>query len=190
MMIVSLEGKIVYIGDNFLEVTCGSIGYKVFCSPKTLGAYPLGQEVEIFTHLHVREDLLDLYGFQTREERDFFEQLIAISGIGPKGAMGVLAAAPLDLLKRGIASGDTSILTRVSGIGQKTAQRIIMELKDKLGDVGIGEGEDLREGGDVIDALVGLGYTRYQAQQALREVAEKVKGVENKVKEALKILGK
>ncbi len=190
MMIVSLEGKIKYIGENFVEVFNGNISYKIFCTAKTLGAYSLGQEVEIFTHLHVREDLLDLYGFKTREERDFFEQLIGISGIGPKGAMGVLSAGPLDLLKRGIASGDTSILTRVSGIGQKTAQRIIMELKDKLHDMGIGEGDDLREGGDVIEALTGLGYTRSQAQQALREIPDNIEGVENKVKAALKILGK
>lgn len=189
-MIACLNGEIQYIGENFLEVSSDNIAYKVFCSLKTLGAYSPGQEVEVFTHLHVRENLLDLYGFQTRDERDFFELLISISGIGPKGAMGVLSAAPLDLLKKGIASGDTSILTRVSGIGQKTAQRIIIELKDKLRDVAVGEGEDLREGGDVIDALVGLGYTRSQAQQALREVPENIRGIENKVKEALKILGK
>jgi Holliday junction DNA helicase RuvA len=189
-MIVSIKGKIKYIGGNFLEISPDNFGYKVYCLPKTAGAHSVGQEIEIFTHLHVREDLLDLYGFDTREERDFFEQLIGISGIGPKGAMGVLSAGPLDLLKKGIASGDTSVLTRVSGIGQKTAQRIIMELKDKLRDIGIGEGDDLREGGDIIEALTGLGYSRYQAQQALREVPENIEGVENKVKEALKILGK
>ncbi|MFY9457456.1 MAG: Holliday junction branch migration protein RuvA [Candidatus Spechtbacterales bacterium] len=189
-MIAYLEGKIKYIGDNFVEVFNGNISYKIFCTAKTLATYAAGQEAEIFTHLHVREDLLNLYGFKSREERDFFEQLIGISGIGPKGAMGVLSAGPLDLLKKGIASGDTSILTRVSGIGQKTAQRIIMELKDKVGGFGMGEGDSLREGGDVIEALTGLGYTRYQAQQALREIPENISGVENKVKEALKLLSK
>lgn len=190
-MITSIRGPVAHIKDNFLEIKCGSIDYKVFCSPKTLGAYSLGQEVEIFTHLHVRENLLDLYGFQTRDERDFFELLISISGIGPKGAMGVLSAAPLLLLKKGIASGDTSILTRVSGIGQKTAQRIIIELKGKLPEVmSESGGESLREGGDVIEALIGLGYSRSQAQHALHEIPEKIEGVENKVKEALKILGK
>ena len=189
-MISSLKGEITYIGDGFLEVSCDNIGYKVFCFPKTLGAYSAGQEAEIFTYLHVRENMLDLYGFQTRKERDFFEILISISGIGPKGALGILAAAPLDLLKKAIASDDTSILIKVSGIGQKTAQRIIIELKGKLEDFADGDGGDVREGGDVIEPLTGLGYTRAQAQQALREVSENIEGVENKVKEALKILGK
>jgi Holliday junction DNA helicase RuvA len=189
-MLSFIKGKIQYKGENFLEISLGNFAYKVFCSPKTLEAYPMGEEAEIFTHLHVREDLLDLYGFQTRSERDFFELLLGISGIGPKTALGVLAAAPLDLLKKAIAFGDTSVLTRVSGIGQKTAQRIILELRGKLeAEVGVGD-ESILEGGDVIEALMGLGYTRSQAQRALREVPEHVAGVENKVKEALKILGK
>lgn len=189
-MISLIRGKITYIGDNFFEIICGEIGYKVYCSPKTLGNYSVGDSADIFTHLHIREDAHTLYGFQTREERDFFEQLIAISGIGPKSALGVLSAAPLDMLKKAIALGDTSVLTRVSGIGQKIAQRIIMELKGKLEEEVIGGGESLREGGDVIDALVGLGYSRYQAQQALRQISENIEGVEKKVKEALKILGR
>jgi len=190
-MISSLKGEITYTGDGFLEISCDSIGYKVFCLPKTAGAYSAGQEAEIFTYLHVRENALELYGFQTREERDFFEILIGISGIGPKGAMGVLAASPVDLLKKAIASGDTSVLTRVSGIGQKIAQRIVIELKGKLKEM-VGDGDDdaLHDAGDVVEALMGLGYTRAQAQQALREIPENIEGVENKVKEALKILGR
>ena len=190
-MIVSIKGKIQYAGENFLEILSGSIGYKVFCPQKTLGAYSVGDVSEIFTHLHVRENIMDLYGFKTRDERDFFEILISISGIGPKSGMGIIQAAPLDLLKKAIVSGDMSVLTKVSGIGQKTAQRIIIELKGKLPEVtSESSGESLREGGDVIDALVGLGYSRSQAQSAFREVPENIKGVENKVKEALKILGK
>lgn len=190
-MISSLKGEITYIGDGFLEISLGTIGYKVFCLEKARGAYSAGQEAEIFTYLHVRENMLELYGFRTREERDFFEILIGISGIGPKGAMGVLAASPIDLLKKAIASGDTSVLTRVSGIGQKIAQRIVLELKGKLQKM-VGDGADgaLSDAGDVVEALMGLGYTRAQAQQALREIPEDTEGVENKVKEALKILGK
>jgi len=189
-MVSYISGKVQYIDEDSLEIVSGNIGYKVFCPQKTLGAYSVGKEAEIFTHLHVRENMLDLYGFQTRKERDFFEILIGISGIGPKGALGILAAAPLDLLKKAIASDDTSVLTRVSGIGQKTAQRIIMELKGKLEDIISESGGDLREGGDVIEALTGLGYTRSQAQQALQKMPENIEGVENKVKEALKILSK
>ena len=190
-MITYLEGEIKYIGEVFLEIFCEGIGYKVFCPRHTLGVFSIGERANIFTHLHVRENMLDLYGFKTRDERDFFEILISISGIGPKSGMGIIQAAPLDLLKKAIVSGDMSVLTKVSGIGQKTAQRIIIELKGKLRDVAKGsDGESLREGSDVIDALVGLGYSRSQAQSAFREVPESVVGVENKVKEALKILGK
>lgn len=189
-MISSIRGKIIYIGEDFFEVEAGNTGYKIFSTSKTLSGYSVGEEAEIFTYLYVRENALDLYGFKTREERDFFEILIGISGIGPKGAIGVLSASTIDLLKKAIASGDTSILTRVSGIGEKTASRIIIELKDKLPDIELAEGEGLREGGDVIEALTGLGYTRSQAQQALRELPESIEGLENKVKEALKILGK
>lgn len=189
-MIASIKGEIQYISEYSLEVLSGSIGYKVFCPQNTLAAYSVGQKAEIFIYFHVRENAQELYGFKTREERNFFEILIGISGIGPKGALGILHAAPLDLLKKAIASGDTSVLTKVSGIGEKTAQRIMVELKGKFEDVVTGSGGDLREGGDVIEALTGLGYTRSQAQQALREIPESVEGVENKVKEALKVLGK
>lgn len=189
-MISFIKGEVLYIGENFLEISCGSIGYKVFCSPRTIGAYSVAKDAEIFTHLHVRENDLSLFGFQTREERDFFEILLGVSGIGPKGALGVLSGTSLNLLKKAIGSGDTSILTRVSGIGQKKAQRIILELKDKLGDVGYAGDESLKDAGDVIEALIGLGYSRYQAQTALRKIPEHTEGVEQKVKEALKILGK
>lgn len=188
-MISFLKGEVSNITSNSLEIVCRNIGYKVYCPARTLAAYALGDAVEVFTHLYLRQDAQELYGFETREERDFFEVLIGISGIGPKTALGVLAVAPLGILKKAIASGDTSILTRVSGIGQKTAQRIIMELKDKVGEQD-GGSEILREGGDVIEALTGLGYTRTQAQEALRKIPESMEGVENKVKEALKILGK
>ena len=173
-----------------MDIEVNDIGYRVFSTPNTISAFSVGNDADLNCYLHVRENALDLYGFNTREERDFFEVLISISGIGPKGALGILTAAPLDLLKKAIVSGDTSILIRVSGIGQKTAQRIIIELKDKLPEIASVSDEGLREGGDVIDALVGLGYTRSQAQQALREMPEDIEGIENKVKEALKILGK
>jgi len=146
-MVSYISGKVQYIDEDSLEIVSGNIGYKVFCPQKTLEAYSVGQEAEIFTYLHVRENALELYGFQTRQERDFFEVLISISGIGPKGALGILQAAPLDLLQKAIVSEDTSVLTRVSGIGQKTAERIIMELKGKLEGMVDEGGGDLREGG-------------------------------------------
>ncbi|OGZ58128.1 MAG: Holliday junction DNA helicase RuvA [Candidatus Spechtbacteria bacterium RIFCSPHIGHO2_02_FULL_43_15b] len=187
-MIIFVKGNIQYIGKDFVEVFCGNIGYKVFCPAKSLSKFSKGESLELFTHLHIREDAHNIYGFTTREERDFFEVLLNISGIGPKSALGILNAAPLDMLKNAIASGDMSILTRVSGIGQKIAQRIILELKGKLEVLPGKAGDNVREGGDVIEALVGLGYSRVQAQGAVSSIPSAIKGVENKVKEALKIL--
>jgi len=189
-VISSIKGEILYTGGDFLEVLCGNTGYRVHCPARIIGACSVGEIAELFTHLHVREDAHTLYGFQTRKERDFFETLLRVSGIGPKTALSVLSAAPLETIQRAIASGDPSLLPRVSGIGPKIAQRIVMELKDKMEDFASDDGGALRESGDVIDALVGLGYSRYQAQQVLQTIPASIEGVENKVKEALKILGK
>jgi holliday junction DNA helicase RuvA len=189
-MITSIKGEILYIGKDFSEILGGSIAYKVFCPSKVLGGLKEGDSKLLFTHLHIRENAHELYGFNTRKERDFFVVLIGISGIGPKGGMSVIESAPLETLKQAIASGDTSVLTRVSGIGQKTAQRIIIELKGKLEDLSDEASEGLRQGGDVIDALVSLGYSRAQAQSAFSAVGKNIEGVENKIKEALKHLGK
>lgn len=187
-MIAYINGKITYIGKGFLEILCGDTGYKVFCPAITLSAFSSGQNAELFTHLHIREDGHELYGFRKREEKDFFEILLNVSGIGPKSAMNILSAAPLDMLKNAIASEDMSVLTRISGIGQKTAQRIILDLKGKIDEISLEQGENLREGGDVIEALIGLGYSRFQAQTAVSSISRTVEGVEKKVKEALKIL--
>ena len=185
-----MKGEILYIGADFLEVLCGNTGYKVYCPASIISSYKFGAPVEFFTHLHVREDAHTLYGFKTRQDRDFFEVLLGVSGIGPKTALGVLSAGKLETIQKAIASGDPSLLPRVSGIGPKIASRIVLELKDKMEDFAGDDGGALRESGDVIDALIGLGYSRYQAQQALQAMPASVGGVENKVKEALKILGK
>ena len=189
-MISFVKGNIQYVGKDFAEVFCAGVGYKIFCSASTLGGFFENKDVELFTYLHIRENLQDLYGFSTREERDFFETLLDVSGIGPKGAVGILSAAPVGMLKTAIASGDMSVLTKVSGIGQKTAQRVVMELKGKIKDLPTQVTEGFREGGDVIEALVSLGYSRFQAQTAVTSIPSGVEGVENKVKEALKILAK
>lgn len=185
-----MKGEISYTGEDFLEVLCGSTGYKMYCPTNIIASYALGAQAEFFTHLHVREDAHMLYGFKTRKERDFFETLLGVSGIGPKTALGVLSAGPLEMIQKAIASGDPFLLPRVSGIGPKIAQRIVMELKDKMEGFASDDTGNLREGGDVIDALTGLGYSRYQAQQALQAIPASIVGVENKVKEALKLLGK
>lgn len=189
-MITLLKGKIELKTDNFVIVETDGLGYKVFCSKQTLTKLPEpGESVKLFTHLYVREAVFDLYGFLSFEELDFFELLISISGIGPKAALGILSIASLRDIKASIASGQASLLTKVSGIGKRTAERVILELRSKILVPGA-EVRKLISDDEAIDALVSLGYTTSQARQALNQVPEKVKTVENRLKEALKILGK
>ncbi len=148
-----------------------------------------GQEVKVFTHLHVRENLSDLYGFRSFEELEFFETLISVSGIGPKAALSVMMLAPVKTLKQAIASGQKTLLTKVSGIGQRTAERIILELKDKVS-ASVADIQQLSSESEVIDALIGLGYTNHQVREALKQIPSKVKKVEDRIKQALKILGR
>ncbi|MEK7560673.1 MAG: Holliday junction branch migration protein RuvA [Patescibacteria group bacterium] len=191
-MLAFVDGIIEFIGAKFVVVNVGGVGYKIFVGADTLNKLPQkGGTVKLWTHQHVREDALELYGFRHFAELEFFELLIGISGIGPKGALGVLAIAPLDTLKKAIAAGDTSYLTRVSGIGRKIADKIILELRDKLAGAGAETGaHELREEADALDALVALGYSVREARSALEAVPGTVVGTENRVKEALKKTGK
>ncbi|MBI4692353.1 MAG: Holliday junction branch migration protein RuvA, partial [Candidatus Terrybacteria bacterium] len=173
-------------GDRFLIVDVNGISYRVFCGPQTIKSAPKKDgSVSLWTHLHVREDAMELYGFLEYAELEFFEMLIGISGIGPKGALGVLAVAPLDNLKKAISSGETNYLTKVSGIGRKTAEKIILELRDKLGDLGGAEsGGILKEDQDVLSALQSLGYSLSEAREAMKQIPDGIEGASQRIKEA------
>ena len=138
----------------------------------------------------MREDSEDLYGFYYYAELELFEMLISISGIGPRGALGIMAIAPVDTLKKAIAAGDSSYLTRVSGIGRKTAEKVILELKEKMAGRGVSiEAPELKDEADAIDALVGLGYSQREARDALAGISDKTISLEKKVSQALRQLG-
>lgn len=194
-MIALISGKIIQRTDKHVVVETGGIGYKVFSSENVLAELDIGKEIKLHTHLHIREDLMDLYGFLDREDKDFFEMLISISGIGPKGALGVLAIAPIKMIKSSILAGDSSIMTKVSGIGQKMAAKIVLELKSKLKSSMPEEDgksyipESIQKDMDVIDALVGLGYSQATAREALKNVPENL-SIEEKIKYCLKRVGK
>lgn len=190
-MISYLEGKIEFKGEKFVVVNVGGVGYRVFVSPETLKKIPEKRgEVKLWTHLHVREDALDLYGFLHLAELDLFETLLGAPGIGPRKALNVLSAAPSDTLRRAIAAGDASYLTRVSGIGRKTAEKIVVELREKMAGKGVMvEAPELKEEADTLEALVSLGYTQREAREALQQVSEDIKSPEKRIKEALKKLG-
>ena len=187
-----LEGKIEFKAEKFVVVNVGGVGYKVFVRLETLQKIPeKGSNVKLWTHQHVREDALELYGFLHFAELELFETLLSVPGIGPKGGLGVLNIAPVDTLKKAIAAGDTSYLTRVSGIGRKTAEKIVLELREKMAGRGISvEAPELKEEADALEALVSLGYSQREAREALAQVPSEIVSVEKKVKEVLKRIGK
>jgi len=143
----------------------------------------------LLTHLHVREDILALYGFLAEEELEFFGLLISVSGIGPRSAIAVMSLAPVARLKAGIAGGEADLLQKSSGIGKKTAERIILELRDKIAPGGHREIIKLMESdNDVYEALTSLGYSGTQAKNTLSKVDPKITETKERLKEALKIL--
>ncbi|MBI2021013.1 Holliday junction branch migration protein RuvA [Candidatus Giovannonibacteria bacterium] len=186
-MIGYLSGSIIFKGERFAVLDIGGVGYKVFLSAPSLKEISLKYEVKLWTHLHVKEDAMDLYGFLNRSELEFFESLISISGIGPKSALGALSIAPVDTIKKAISAGDTTYLTKVSGIGKKTAEKIILELKDKMGLSSIPP-EELKEDSDILDALESLGYSQRESREMLKKIPANITGRENRLKEALRII--
>ena len=186
-MISHIRGKIIHKEEKYLIVEAGGLGYKVFTTGEIVEKTILDREISLWTYLSIREDSHDLYGFDTKDELDFFELLIGISGIGPKSALNILNIASLESLKKAVSSGDTSHLIKVSGIGKKNAEKIVLELKGKFGD----ETEfTLRDEVDALEALKSLGYSHKDAREALKSVSERASNTQDRIKEALKILGR
>lgn len=168
-MIASIEGKVSATFNNYVVINVNGIGYQVFVPHITRHGIA-GESIFLHTSLIVREDSLTLYGFETTAERDLFENLIKINGVGPRTALAILSTLSIDNLRNAVVSERAEILTRVPGIGKKTAQKILLELKDKL-PVGLdampmGVFEDVNS--DVIDTLVALGYSIVEAQSAVQ----------------------
>ncbi len=188
-MIGSVKGKIILKTDKFLLVEVNGVGYKVCASKDTISKSKEGAEVFLWTHTHVREDALDLYGFKEHEELEFFEMLIQVSGIGPKGALAVLAVASIEILQKAIITGDTAYLTKISGIGRKTAEKIVLDLRDKITSTSHEEtGGSLQGELDSLEALKSLGYREHEAREALKKVSSE-ENINIRIREALKILG-
>jgi len=186
-MISHLQGTIIDSGLNYVVLDVNGVGYKVFTHNIFLEALSGTPEVALWTFLAVRENALDLYGFETKEELDFFKLLTTVSGIGPKSALGILNVASIDTLTSAIASGDSAPLTKVSGIGKKSAEKIVLELKDKFKDAPISQGSlGIIE---ATEALRSLGYSHQQVRDVLQKVKRDGATTGDIVREALKILG-
>lgn len=175
-MIAHLHGRILEKHPSHLILEAAGVGYEIAISVPTFsGLPPDGSDLSLYIHTHVREDVLALYGFLRREEKHLFERLIGVSGIGPKLAMTVLSGIAPDALVTALRSNDLTALTRIPGVGKKTAERMVLELRDKLEGFGAAPAP-VPAGGmeeDVVSALVNLGYQRVPAEQAARRAIEK-----------------
>lgn len=189
-MIYSVEGKLALKESGFAVVTTGGVGIKLFASRLTIEGLPaVGADIKFFCHLHVREDALDLFGFTSPDELQFFEMLISVSGVGPRSALAILDTGPLSELSAAIKENRPDLLTRAPGIGRKTAERVIVELKTKVQSAKSGAVvEKMQTDSDLVEALMGLGYRRDEARAALGKVDEKMTGTEERLRAALAML--
>jgi holliday junction DNA helicase RuvA len=202
-MIASVRGRVTSVSPDGAVVEVGGVGLSVACSPTTLAGLRVGEEARLSTSLIVREDSLTLYGFADDDARSLFELLQTATGVGPRLAQAVLGVHAPDVVRRAVATGDANTLTRVPGIGKKGAERLILELRDRIGSVGSGStgaamslpvvGITWQD--QVRQALVGLGWTAGQADQAVSLVAaevgsEPVPGVPVLLKKAIQLLGR
>lgn len=191
-MIGRITGKLLEKNPPHVLVEAGGLGYEVDCPMSTIYNLPeVGQMVSLKTHFVVREDAMLLYGFMTEKERAAFRELIKISGIGAKIALSVLSGLSVDALAQAVSMQDSALLTRVPGIGKKTAERLVLELKGKLGadleGLTIATPTDARS--DIVSALIALGYSEREAMMAVKKLDPSI-SVNDGIREALKGMAK
>lgn len=182
-MIITLKGKVIAHKATYVIIDAGGVGYQVYMSSGALSGITAGEIVGIWTHEHIREDVRDLYGFRTEREHAMFGKLIGVSGVGPKVALNFLSLGPVEDIERAVEAGDADWLSRVPGVGKKTAQKIVLELKGKLAVVGEGNREDE----ELMSALTNLGYAKDDARAAVAST-ESGTGVESRLRDALREL--
>ena len=196
-MISLLVGKIVNVGVLDITVlTPGGVGYKVFVKPNSIGDYKIGKQVEITTYLSVSETAMNLFGFGNEQERELFLHLINVSGIGPKSGLHLLSLGTVEEISNAISNGDVEYLTKVSGVGKKTAERVVVELKNKVGALNSkvdkhGLNNNLSGSlGDVVEGLIAMGYSPLQAREVAKSLDSKNKSSEELLRKALQIISK
>ena len=188
-MIGHLKGIVSAVRPGYAIISAGGVGYKVFATRELLLALKQDTEAVIWTHLAVRESILDLYGFSSEEELRLFELLLTVSGIGPKSALAILDIASVETLRSAVSTGNASYLTKVSGIGKKTAEKIVLELRDKVGASLDGRDAALQGDEEALEAMRALGYSQGEARDALRKVPQEIERSNERLREALRILG-
>ena len=183
-MIAYLKGSVLEKGKDRVILLCGDVGYMVQLAPALLASLEKGKEARLYTHQVVREDAVELVGFASVQELEFFWKLISVSGVGPKMAMHILSLGPVESVRRAVEKGDVAFIESAHGVGRKSAQRVVLELKGKLiTDEDAGEGSD-----EVVSALENLGYPRHKARDIVKDLDEG--STEEKIRAALKVLAK
>ncbi len=196
-MISSLKGQLIYLEPTFCIIECSGVGFRCFISSKTLGAMPkIGETVQLFTYMSVKEDAIDLYGFTDMNDLSCFKLITSVSGVGPKIGIALLSTFNAEQISMFIAGNDPKSLTAASGVGLKLAQRIILELKDKVAAIGVSDNSDVAavhtansssNSKEAVSALVALGYSQSEASLAVGKCPQDLP-VEQLIKEALKLL--
>lgn len=186
-MIGFLEGKVLEKHGSKATILVMGVGYRVFLPLSVIDSISIGTQIKIFTHMAVRENAIDLYGFISAEDRSLFELLLTVSGIGPKTALGVINTASATQIEKAILEQNPAFLTKVGGVSKKISEKIVLELKGKM----FATGRELTGGdedGDVVEALISLGYSQKQARDTVKDLPHNTKTASEKIKLALKNL--
>lgn len=197
-MIYNLKGKLTYVDPTFIVIECGGVGFKCFASTTTITSIStVGTNVNVLTYMSVKEDSIDLYGFATQEELNAFKLLISVSGIGPKAAMAILSVLPPDRLSVAVSSGDVKAIQSAQGVGKKTAERVVLELKDKMVGIGSAHTNTIVEGiqsvaqsdnaQEAVEVLVSLGFNQSEASSVVGTM-DKSLSVDEMIRKGLKSL--
>jgi Holliday junction DNA helicase RuvA len=189
-MIGTLRGAVTHLGPDYVVVEIGGVGYRVVVAPKLLARLRPEREAHFFIHHLVREDQQSLFGFASSEELAFFELLMTVTGVGPRLALAIVGAHPVTRLQLAIVSDDLDLLTSVTGVGRRTAQRIVLELKEKIHAASIAVGPGASSEADVVAALESLGYTNHEARRAAGAVAGTDDALDMRIKAALQELAR
>ncbi|HWQ04144.1 MAG TPA: Holliday junction branch migration protein RuvA [Longilinea sp.] len=192
-MIANIQGEVLSQGSDFLVVRIGGVGLKVFTPTATCMAARAGQFTFLHTHLVVREDSLTLFGFESEMERDYFNLLLGVNGVGPRIALAIISVLSVDTIRRAVLSEQVDIFSRVPGVGKKTAQKILLHLQGKVGTESVlDKAANLMDvDSEVLDALTGLGYSIVEAQSAIQSIPrDTARDVEERLRLALQFFSK
>jgi Holliday junction DNA helicase RuvA len=189
-MIATLKGRVAEKTHDMVIIECGGLGYGIYMPFEDFGALGEGQEVKLYIYEHIRENAHDLFGFRNLQSKLLFEQLLSVNGVGPKMALSILSIANLQTVRQAIAAGDTKFITQAVGVGKRVAERVVVDLKDKVGLVSGDEAIDFLTtvadpNDEALQGLVALGYSVQDASQALKKVDKKLPA-EERIKAALR----